>query len=283
MTCVTPNSRSIGALISPVNAPCSSQCIVCAPKRTRVPRKSSRGRGKRRERRRDDDLDVAGSVADLGRNASRNARVSRRRLVHLPVAGDDRSRARIQVRRLRAASCLRETRASRRRRSRRASSSSAKPSMCAAAAASPPPTTLTAPAAVARAIASPTTCVPCWYAVALVDAHRSVEDDRLRPLDRARVRLRRLRTDVEDHLRRRRRRSGRRALASRRRRRARRPRPIGSCEVDAAFFACARIRRRRLEIVVAQRRADVDARSGKERVRHSAADAKRVDELDQRR
>ena len=76
----------------------------------------------------------------------------------------------------------------------------AKPSMCAAAAASPPPTTLTAPAAVAAAIASPTTCVPPRYAALLVDAHRSVEHDRLRGFDGPRVRARRRRADVEDHL-----------------------------------------------------------------------------------
>ena len=76
MTCVTPNSRSIGALTSPVNAPCSSQCIVCAPNRTGVPNNRRAAAG----------IDVkggattisiaGGNVADFGRNASRNAVVS---------------------------------------------------------------------------------------------------------------------------------------------------------------------------------------------------------------
>ena len=76
----------------------------------------------------------------------------------------------------------------------------AKPSMCAAAAASPPPTTLTAPAAVAARDRLADDLRAAAVGGALVNAHRSVEHDRLRRFDGARVGARRRRADVEDHL-----------------------------------------------------------------------------------
>src|SRR5580700_644763 len=76
MTCDTPNSRSIGALISPVNAPSSSQCIVCAPKRTRVPRTWFDAAGIERKGGAITISMCSGSDTAFARNESRKATVS---------------------------------------------------------------------------------------------------------------------------------------------------------------------------------------------------------------
>src|SRR5580692_9854179 len=76
MTCDTPNSRSIGALISPVNAPSNSQCIVCAPKPMRVSRSRTDADGIDRNGGAMTISTRSGSVAALGRKSSKKASVS---------------------------------------------------------------------------------------------------------------------------------------------------------------------------------------------------------------
>ena len=115
-----------------------------------------------------------------------------------------------------------------------------------------------------------------------VDAHRAVEDDRLRASRIAPAyAARRFRADVEDHL-----------VADVVDRTRRAPRSSASNEVETTASTGRCERRRlapatsreialcRIEIVVAQRSSDVDAGRGEKRVGHAAADAERVDEFE---
>ncbi len=58
-------------------------------------------------------------------------------------------------------------------------------------------------------------------------------------------------------------------------------RVAGKMQLDAALLRERQNLTRRIEIVVAQRAADRDARRREQRVSHSSPDAKCVDELDQ--
>ena len=94
ITYSAPASRSIAALTSPVNAPSRSQCRFCPATPTLSMPGRFGDRVQRRERRRDDDLDV-GDVLDQAAELFDEHHRLVHGLEHLPVGGDERGSHRV--------------------------------------------------------------------------------------------------------------------------------------------------------------------------------------------
>ena len=180
------------AEISPVNAPFASQWMFCTPTRMSGRSRSASTTavsatpdGKKMT------VPIRAARHSARGTTARNARASRRPVIHLPVGGEDGScehqRTCRRARRRPAASCPRGTRATRRRRSTRGSSRARVPPRATAAAESPPPTIVVAPRLVASAIASAIARVSLVERRRLEHTHRSVPEHGLRRGDRARV------------------------------------------------------------------------------------------------
>src|SRR5580704_16114565 len=275
MTCDTPNSRSIGALISPVNAPSNSQCIVCAPRRTRVSRSSWEAAGIEQNGGATTISTYSASAWALGRKTSRYACVSAAVLCIFQLAaktvlvfkcGDSGKYFSFEIleRRAAAGRYVRHFGGKAEHVRGGGRVAAADDAGCAGGG--------RASDRVAHGLRS------VAIGRLFVNAHRSVEDDRLRAFDRCGIRLRGRRTDVENHL-----------VADRAYRDDVREVLRVDCrsndhvgwklEIDLALSREVENLPSRHEIVVSQRSSDVDAAGREQRVCHSAADAERVDEL----